>query len=116
MSYRAYVITSSDSGYAGEREDISGPTARKMLEEVGDGLKAIGIRAHYFNPGAACNRFPVTYAEEMEEPFETIIQFRYAQQSPDSPSVWWRLPKDKRSQQFPPEMGIAPENVLLLYQ
>lgn len=35
MSYRAYVITSSDSGYAGEREDISGPTARKMLEEAG---------------------------------------------------------------------------------
>ena len=35
MSYRAYVITSSDSGYAGEREDISGPTARKMLKEAG---------------------------------------------------------------------------------
>ena len=35
MSYRAYVLTSSDSGYAGEREDISGPTAQKMLEEAG---------------------------------------------------------------------------------
>lgn len=35
MSYKAYVITSSDSGYAGEREDVSGPIAQKMLEEAG---------------------------------------------------------------------------------
>lgn len=35
MRKRVYVLTSSDSGYAGEREDISGPTAQKMLEEAG---------------------------------------------------------------------------------
>ena len=35
MSYRAYVITSSDSGYAGEREDVSGPVAGEMLKEAG---------------------------------------------------------------------------------
>ena len=35
MSYRAYIITSSDSGYAGEREDISGPVAGEMLKEAG---------------------------------------------------------------------------------
>lgn len=35
MSYRVYVITSSDSGYAGEREDISGPAAQEMLKEAG---------------------------------------------------------------------------------
>ena len=35
MSYRAFVITSSDSGYAGEREDVSGPTAMEMLREAG---------------------------------------------------------------------------------
>ena len=35
MSYRAYVITSSDSGFAGEREDISGPVAGEMLKEAG---------------------------------------------------------------------------------
>ena len=32
---RAAVLTSSDSGYAGEREDVSGPTIRKILEENG---------------------------------------------------------------------------------
>ncbi len=32
---RAAVITSSDSGYEGKREDISGPVIVKMLEEAG---------------------------------------------------------------------------------
>lgn len=35
MPYRAYVMTSSDSGYAGEREDVSGPVAGEMLKEAG---------------------------------------------------------------------------------
>ena len=84
-------------------------------QPVGDGLTAIGIRAHYFNTATKQNRFPVTYVEEMEEPFETILQFRYAGQTPDSPPVWWRLAKGSRPQQFPRELGIAPANILLLY-
>ena len=32
---RAAIITSSDSGYAGEREDRSGPLIREILEEGG---------------------------------------------------------------------------------
>lgn len=32
---RAAIITSSDSGYAGEREDLSGPVIRELLEENG---------------------------------------------------------------------------------
>lgn len=83
--------------------------------EVREGLKAVGIRAHYFNPAAQQNRFPVRFVEEMEEPFETIIQFRYAAQDLTSPHIWWRLPKDKKPQNFPTEMGIAPANILLLY-
>lgn len=83
--------------------------------EVREGLKAVGIRAHYFHPAAQQNRYPVTLVEEMEEPFETIIQFRYASQDPASPPIWWRLPKDKKPQNFPGEMGIAPANILLLY-
>ena len=35
MPYTAAVITLSDKGYAGEREDRSGPTVRKMLLEDG---------------------------------------------------------------------------------
>lgn len=32
---RAAIITSSDSGYAGEREDLSGPLIREILEQNG---------------------------------------------------------------------------------
>lgn len=33
--FKAAIITSSDSGYAGEREDKSGPLIREILEENG---------------------------------------------------------------------------------
>ena len=87
----------------------------QTAQTVGDGLTAIGIRAHYFNTQTRQNRFPVRYVEEMEEPFEVILQFRYAGQSPDIPPVWWRLSKDKRPGEFPDTLGIAPANILLLY-
>ena len=83
---------------------------------VKDGLCAVGIRAHYFDPAESRNRFPVRFVEEMEEPFETIVQFRYAGQRGGSPHIWWRLPKDKKPAQFPQALGVAPENVLLLYE
>lgn len=84
-------------------------------QRVEEGLCAVGLRAHYFSPNTQYNRFAVHFAEEMEEPFETIIQFRYEGQKPDSPPVWWRLTKDKKPAQFPGELGIAPANILLLY-
>ncbi len=83
---------------------------------VGDGLEAVGIRAHYFSPAAPQNRWPVTYAEELEEPFETTIQFRFSGQAPESQPIWWRLTKDKKPAQFPTELGVSPANVLLLYE
>ena len=35
MPYKAFVLTSSDSGFAGEREDLSGPLAMEMLRGAG---------------------------------------------------------------------------------
>ena len=84
-------------------------------QSVGDNIKAIGIRAHYFNSTAPTNRFAVEYIEEMEEPFEWIIEFRPRTAAADAQGVWWRLSKDKRPQSFPAELGIAPANILLLY-
>ena len=88
----------------------------KTAAPVEDGLCAIGIRAHYFGVNTPQNRFPVRYVEGMEEPFEQILQFRYASQREDSPAVWWRMAKEKRPQSFPAELGIAPANILLLYE
>ena len=86
---------------------------KKRVEE---GLCAVGIRAHYFNASTQQNRFPVRFVEEMEEPFETTLQFRFASQREDSPAIWWRLSKEKKPAQFPEELGVAPANILLLYE
>lgn len=82
---------------------------------VRDGLKAVGIRAHDFHPNEGANRFPVQILQEMEEPFEWISEFRYQKQSPGSPPVWWRYPREFRCQEPPETLGVSPDKVLLLY-
>ncbi len=121
-SVQAAILTGCKNIAAAVRVDehrVDVPAWGVRLEtrqKVEEGLRAVGIRAHYFNPAAPQNRFPVRFTEEMEEPFETILQFRYADQKEGSAPVWWRLPKDKRPAQFPAELGIAPANILLLYE
>ena len=121
-SVQAAILTGCKNIAAARRVDehtVEVPDWGVRLEtkqQVNEGLCAVGLRAHYFNPNAVQNRFPVRYVEEMEEPFEVIIQFRYAGQYPDTPPVWWRLPKEKKPQTFPAELGIAPANILLLYK
>lgn len=87
----------------------------KTGQPVGDDLCAVGIRAHYFGVRTTQNRAATYQTDEMEEPFEWIIRFRYRNQVEGSPDLWWRLPKDRRPQEMPAELGIAPVNVLLLY-
>lgn len=87
----------------------------RTKQQVGDSLCAVGIRAHYFNPGAEENVFPVVYSAEREEPFEMRILFRYTGQRKGTPDLWWRIPKDRKPQRMPERLGIAPQNVLLLY-
>ncbi len=86
----------------------------EVKQSVPDDLTAIGIRAHYFNATTPHNRIPVRFMREMEEPFETIMLFRYENQSEDTADIWWRQAKDKRPTNFPAELGIAPANILLL--
>ena len=82
---------------------------------VREGLQAVGIRAHDFSPEIPENRFPVRITRDMEEPFEWISEFRYEQQHPDSPAVWWRYARALRPGKPPEALGVAPEKVLLLY-
>ena len=82
---------------------------------VRDGVVAVGIRAHYFNTKAQQNRYAVTYAGEMEEPFEVSVRFRWEHQQEGTEPLLWRVNKDKRGQGFPEALGVAPANILLLY-
>jgi molybdate transport system ATP-binding protein len=88
----------------------------KTAQPVGDDIKAVGIRAHYFNPKTNVNCYPVEFLGGMEEPFEWIVEFRYKGQDKDSPNIWWRIPKDRLPNPYPTELGVVPINVLLLYK
>ena len=87
-------------------------TTAKAVE---DGITAVGIRAHYFNPKTPSNMNRVAFTGVMEEPFETTYCFRWANQQPGTEDLWWRVPKDRVGGGLPQELGIAPANVLLLY-
>ncbi len=82
---------------------------------IREGLKAVGIRAHYFNAKAPQNNYPVEYAGEMEEPFEWIVRFRFQTQPAGTEPLWWRVSKNRRPREFPGRFGVAPVNVLPLY-
>lgn len=81
---------------------------------VPDTLRAVGIRAHSFEPESLSNRFPTVLYGQTEEPFEQLFFFRFQGQKPDSPALWWRLPKGQAPDSFPSALGIDPEQVLLL--
>ncbi len=88
----------------------------KTGNPVSDSIKAIAIRAHYFNPKTTVNNYPVELVEEVEEPFEWTLKFRYAESKEEAELIWWRLPKDKRPSKFPKQLGIIPANIMLLYE
>lgn len=89
-------------------------------QPVREGLCAVGIRAHYFSVSSKQNSFPVQILDTVEEPFEDIIRFRYRNQKDGAPDLWWRIPKQYRPQGKADDpnfsLGIAPANVLLLYE
>ena len=85
-------------------------------QPVQDNLCAIGIRAHYFNAKTTQNRFPIRFTDEIESPFEYNIQFRYENQTRESQDIWWRIAKEKRTGQAFSEFGVAPANIMLLYE
>ncbi|MBR1814224.1 MAG: ATP-binding cassette domain-containing protein [Lachnospiraceae bacterium] len=88
----------------------------KTGKPVKDGLKAVGIRAHSFSQSETENGCPVCFVEEMEEPFETILQFRFQNQKEGTAPVWWRVSKEARPKTFPDRIGVKPEKLLLLYK
>ena len=80
------------------------------------GLKAVGIRAHDFRPDIAENSFPVKIMRETEEPFEWISEFSFEGQAAGSPPVWRRYAREFRTEEKPEQLGVAPADVLLLYE
>ena len=86
-------------------------TAQRVREDV----KAVGIRAHYFNAKSAQNR-AVEYLREMEEPFEWIVEFRWRTQKPGTAPLWWRVPMTDAPPAFRKPLALRPPTCWLLYQ
>ncbi|MDD6611314.1 MAG: ATP-binding cassette domain-containing protein [Clostridiales bacterium] len=85
-------------------------------QPVENGLKAVGIRAHSFQPEEQQNTALVQWVGEMEEPFEWITEFRFVHQSAQTPAVWRRFSKNSSTEKYPDRLGVAPEHILLLYE
>lgn len=83
---------------------------------VRDDLCAIGIRAHCFHGDMATNAVPVTIVEKIEQPFEWVIKFRYENQDSTTPTIWWRFAKPVAPAVMPAALGIAGQDILLLYR
>ena len=96
------------------RDEAYHMCARIAVMESGK-IKIVGIRAQYFNTKTLQNRADVVYAGEMEEPFEVSVRFRWVGQRADTEPLLWRVSKEKRGQQFPTALGVAPVNILLLH-
>ena len=84
-------------------------------QPVREGLCAIGVRAHFFAPSIEQNAFPIRVTETVEEPFGWIVKFRYEGQSPHVADVWWRFSKSSGLGTQPGQLGVRPEDILLLY-
>ena len=83
---------------------------------VGDDLCAIGIRAHAFHSCEGANFLPVIITEEIEQPFEWIVKFRYSSQEAASPDIWWRFAKPDRPAVLPDRLSLGGDDILLLYR
>lgn len=88
----------------------------KTQHPVKTGLKAVGIRAHSFRSEEEQNAASVQWIGEMEEPFEWIMEFRFVHQSAETAAVWRRFSKSSSTEKYPNRLGVAPENILLLYE
>ena len=86
------------------------------VKPLRDGLCAVGIRAHYFNPRSKRNSYPIRFISKIEEPFEFTMLLRYENQDSGSPDIWWRTPKYMKGEYDPAVLGVSPVNVLPLYE
>ena len=121
-SRRAALITGCknivDARKVGEHE-VEVPQwgiSLKTAKQVRNDLCAIGIRAHYFDPALTDNCFPIRIIGEMEEPFESIWQFRYDNQDESAADILWQTPKNRSGERSATKLGVAPEDVLPLYE
>ncbi|MCQ2442149.1 MAG: ATP-binding cassette domain-containing protein [Oscillospiraceae bacterium] len=86
----------------------------ETAEPVADTLTHIGIRGHSFHPEEQKNAFSVVVLDQIEEPFEWVVQFHFVGQKENTSALWWRVPKQAGMDLQPKTLGVHPDQVLLL--
>ena len=81
-------------------------------QPVREGLDTVAIRPHAFSPACGENRFPIQVTGQVQAPFGARLRFRPAQAPEGGGDLWYDLPA---GQPVPTALGVAPEDVLLLY-
>ena len=66
--------------------------------------------------GEGENSLPIVITEEIEQPFEWIVKFRYPRQSLATPDIWWRFAKTDRPDILPDRLTLRGDDILLLYR
>lgn len=84
-------------------------------EPLREALCAVGLRAHSFSPDEKQNAAEVELIEQMEEPFEWTVRFRYKSAAQGAADCWWRIAKESKAEKMPRRLGIAPEHIMPLY-
>lgn len=81
---------------------------------VGEALCAIAIRPQAFVPESSENSQDIIIEQVTEQPFSSLIRFCFVRQKEGTRPVWWRLERASAAP-GPARLGVAPQDILLLY-
>lgn len=83
-------------------------------EAIKNSLCAIGIRAHSFGESNDENKYRVTITNEVETPFERMVEFCYQNHGEKEQRIWWQT--NTLGERTPPRyLGVSRKDILPLY-
>ena len=118
----AAILTGCKNVYKAEKYDdttinvVDLGIKLKVEKKVEDGVCAVGIRAHHFDPSIEANKNEILITTINKGPFDQAIKFRYPNQLPDTPDVWWTVERKGDEFEEPRSIGIPPDKILVLYE
>ena len=79
-----------------------------------DEINFVGIRAHSFKLEKADNTFDIEVVDIIEQPFENLIRFRFANQDKNTDLIYFLTKKDNTDYFKIKKIGLNKEDILLL--
>ena len=87
----------------------------KTKNNIDKNIKYIGVRAHSFSPTEKENSYEVKDVEVLEQTFDYVVRFRFVNQDPNSPKIFYLVSKDNKIDLTKiKKIGFKTESVLFL--